>query len=82
MLKNILAGLFKMNLWEVALLAYKSEGREAAKRILTPPEKFVRQMCEKSGADPEKALEERDEAVEENLEFLESIIDHNFEDPD
>jgi hypothetical protein len=70
------------NLIEIALGIYKTFGREAAKRALTPPKAWVESACKKTGADINEALEERNEAVEELLEFIESIADKNFVDPD
>ena len=57
-------------------------GVEAARRAMTPPEKWVREVCAKTGADPEAAIQERNEAVEESVEFLESLLEHDFTDPD
>lgn len=71
-----------MNALAIALSIYKTFGRESAKRFLTPPRKWIEQVCTKSGANVEKAIEERNEAVEETLEFIESLIDQDFEDPD
>ena len=71
-----------MNSWQLALSVYKTFGRDAAKRFLTPPKSFVEKTCAKTGADPAAAMEERNEAVEEALEFLESLVDADFEDPD
>lgn len=67
---------------EQALALYKVFGREYVKRWLTPPRRVVEQACKKSGANLEKALEERNEYAEELLEFLESMVDVNFQDPD
>lgn len=69
-------------MWQTALMLYKLMGREAARRFLTPPRKFVEAACAKTGADVAKAIEERDEAVNETLEFLESIADAGFVDED
>lgn len=71
-----------MSYIEIALSIYKTFGRTAARRFLTPPEKVVRAVCAKTGADIAEALEERNEFVEEALEFLESLVDEDFEDPD
>jgi len=70
------------NLLEIALMIYKLAGRDAAKRALTPPKGWVESACKKTGADLNEALEERNEAVEELLEFIESVADKNFQDPD
>lgn len=76
---NLLKGL---NLWSILLFVYKNSGSEAVKRFLTPPEAFVRTVTQATGADFETALEERKEAVEETLEFLEALVDKDFTDPD
>lgn len=70
------------SIWPQVLAIYKMFGRDAAKRMLTPPRKFVEAACTKTGADVEKALNERAEMVEEALEFLESLTDTDFEDPE
>lgn len=70
------------NIWTLALSVYRAFGKDAAKRFLTPPRKQVEAICAKTGADVAKALEERDEFVAEALEFLESLVDADFEDPD
>ncbi len=70
------------NVWAVALMIYRAAGKDAARRFLTPPRSFVKSVCDKTGADFDQAIQERDESVEENLEFLESLVDANFEDPD
>lgn len=71
-----------MNYLQIALSIYKTFGRGAAERFLTPSESLVRKICDKTGADPEEALEERNEFVQEALEFLESVVDEDFVDPD
>ena len=71
-----------MNAYELAWAIYRTFGKEAARRFLTPPRSSVERLCKRTGADVTKALEERDEAVTETLEFLESMIDKDFEDPD
>ena len=69
-------------MWNQIFAIYKTFGRDAAKRFLTPPRKFVEQACMKSGADVEEALRQRAQAVDETLEFLESLVDIDFEDLD
>lgn len=61
-----------------ALALYKVFGREAAKRLLTPPKSMVEAACRKTGANLQEALRQRDQAVEETLEFLESVADSDF----
>lgn len=57
-------------------------GMDAAKRAFTPPEKWVKAVTDKTGADFASAMEERNEMAEEAVEFLESLIEHDFTDPD
>jgi len=76
---NFLKGL---NLWSILLFVYKTAGRDAVKRFLTPPESFVMAVTAATGAGFNVALEERQEAVEETMEFLDALVDKDFEDPD
>jgi hypothetical protein len=70
-----------MNMWPLLLSIYRAYGADAAKRMLTPPRKWVESVCAKTGADVEIAIQERDEAVQETLEFLESLVDTPIDDP-
>lgn len=70
------------SIYALAFAAYQTYGRETAKRMLTPPRAFIEKACAKTGADVAKAIEERDEAVEETLELLESMVDKDFVDPE
>jgi hypothetical protein len=76
---NFLKGL---NLWSILLFVYKSAGKESVVRFLTPPTSMVKSITTSTGANFEQAVEERGEAVEEMLEFLEALVDKDFEDPD
>lgn len=69
-------------MWDTLLQLYKMGGSLAVKRALTPPKSFVEKVCKRTGADPAKALEERNEAVDEFIEFFDSLVDEDFEDPD
>jgi transposase len=69
-------------MWEQIYSIYKTFGRGAAERALTPPRKFVERICARTGADVEEALRQRKQAVTEILEFLESLTDADFEDLD
>lgn len=75
-----LIGGFNVN--ELLLWIYREKGEDAVRRFLTPPEAWVRKVCKQTGADPDAALRERNEAVEETIEFLRSLVDKDFEDPD
>jgi len=70
------------NFWATALAVYKMFGREHLKRFLTPPRSAIERICARTGADVEKAVEERNEMVEEVIEFVESLVDKDFVDPD
>ncbi len=69
-------------MWDTLIQLYRFGGREAVKRAVTPPKRWVERACAKTGADVQKSLEERDEAVQQLVEFVESLSDPDFEDPD
>ena len=69
-------------MWDTILVLYKFGGSNAVRRALTPPKSFVEKVCKRTGADVAKAMEERNEALDEILEFLDSLVDADFEDPD
>jgi hypothetical protein len=80
--KDLLAILFgKLTIFDLALAVLHTQGKDAARRFITPPRAFVEKACAKSGADVEMAIKERDEAVAAELEFLESLIDPAFTEP-
>lgn len=64
--------------WNMLLTLYRTAGREAALRALTPPRRAVEAVCRQTGADVDKALRQRDQAAEETLEFLESMADSDY----
>lgn len=76
---SILKGL---NLWSILLFLYKTAGKDVVVRFLTPPASMVKAITASTGADYDEAIAERGEAVEEMVEFLESLVDKDFEDPD
>lgn len=77
---NVLWTMLKgLNLWSILLFVYRTNGgREAVRRFLTPPESFVRATCKVTGANAAVALDERKEAVQESLEFLEALVSVDF----
>jgi len=82
-MNSLLINIFKgMNFWSILLAFRRTLGDDAFKRFVTPPESFVRATCKASGADFGQALEERFEVVNEMIEFIDSMIDPNFVDPD
>lgn len=81
-LKIIAEALAKYGLWPVIMIIYQTQGRAAVKRFLTPPKAWVEGLCKANGTDAKKALKERDEAAEEMLQFLESMVDKEWVDPD
>lgn len=69
-------------MWEALIMAYKFGGENAVRRMLTVPRKTVERVCAKTGANVAQAINERNEAVEEMVEFIASMIEVDFEDPD
>lgn len=69
-------------LFDQLYAVYKVFGRNALKGALTPSRALVERVCKRTGADVAKAMEERNEAVEEMLEFFEACTDKDFEDPE
>lgn len=67
-------------MWPQIYAVYKMFGASAVRRMLTPPEKWVRKTAVANGADPDEAVRQRNQAVEETVEFLESMVDPDFED--
>jgi len=77
---NFLSKLFtNVNIYDLLLGIYREKGRDGVKRFLTPPENYVRHICKKTGADFDEAIVQRDQAVEETLQFVESLVDNNFD---
>lgn len=70
------------NIWQILLGLAKTFGPEFAKRAMTPPESWVRKVCDQTGADFETAMQERNESAEEAVEFLQALLDKDFTDPD
>ena len=81
-LKLIADALTKYGIWPILLLIYKTSGRDGVKRAMTPRREWVEASCKAFGTDLEQALAERDEAIEQDLQFLEAIVDSDFIDPD
>lgn len=69
-------------MWDTLLQLYKLGGSVAVRRALTPPRSWVEKVCKRTGANVDEALEERNEAINEVVEFFESLVDKDFEDPD
>ncbi len=64
------------------LMILQLAGRETLLRALTIPEKQVRQWCQKTGADPVKAIAQRDQFAEQAVQFVEAIAEKGWVDPD
>jgi hypothetical protein len=71
-----------MYVWETFIYLLKIGGEPALRRALTMPRSKVAAVCAKTGANLDQAIEERDEAVEQTVQFVLSMVDHDFEDPD
>lgn len=67
---------------ESAVMLYRLFGRGVVKGWLTPPRAMIEAVVKVTGADFDAAVRERDEAVEELLEFIESLVNPKFADPD
>lgn len=59
----------------MALSILINKGEEALKRAVTMPEHAVRALCARTGADPIKALEERDEASAQFAKLVVKLAD-------
>lgn len=70
------------SLIELGVLVYRAFGRDALQRALTVPRSAVKAICDKTGADFQEVLAAREAATEELVEFVESLADRNFEDPE
>lgn len=80
LLLNLLKGF---NLWGILALLYKSGGKTAVERFLTIPEKALASMPTANIPGRVAALvEERDEFVDEALDFLEAAVDADWTDTD
>lgn len=71
-----------INLISIGLTVYRVFGRSTAKRMLTVPRSTVAAICAKTGADIQEVLAARDAAVDDTLDFIESLVDSDFVDPD
>ena len=69
-------------MYELLINLFKLGGREAVKRALTMPRKSVEGVCKKTGADLTEALRQRDQAVEQMVQFIEAMVEHDFEPTD
>jgi hypothetical protein len=77
MLLSILKGF---NFFTLAQLLYRAGGKQALERFLTVPENVLKQAP--NGSRIAVIIDERDEFVEEAVEFIESALDPEFADPD
>jgi hypothetical protein len=77
---NLLKGL---NFWSLAMLIYKTGGRDAVTRFFTIPEGVLAKTPTANLPGRMAALvEERDEVTEELIELLDACVDEDFVDPD
>lgn len=70
------------NIIGFAVTIYKVFGKSVVQRMLTVPQSVIKQICKQSGADFEEVKAARDAATEELVEFIESLVDRHFVDPD
>lgn len=69
-------------LWEQLFAYYRTFGRVATRRMLTPPRSVIEKVCKRTGADVKEAINEREEMVEELMEFIDACTDKDFVDPE
>jgi hypothetical protein len=55
------------------LSVYQTYGRDALLRMLTVPEREVRRVCRRTGADPEEAIAARNRWAEDTVVFIEEL---------
>ena len=70
------------NIIQIAVVVYQAFGKKTLQRMLTVPQGVVEQVCKKSGADVQEVLAARNAATEELVEFVESLVQQGFTDPD
>ena len=70
------------NLADFAVLLYRTFGKAFVTRALTVPFDTVKAVCAKTGADPIKTRNAAEKWTEEFVEFIESLLDDDFVDPD
>lgn len=68
-----------LNIIGLAVIFYRAFGKQFVIRALTPPASAIHAICEKSGADEAEATSARDRAVAELVEFVESLVEHDFQ---
>lgn len=81
---KLLYSLIKgMNFYTLGMLIYKSGGKEALRRFLTPPRGVIEKVpTAKIPGRVNAIIEEREEFTEEAVEFFEACVDEDFVDPD
>lgn len=71
-----------VSLIDLSITIYRVFGKSALQRMLTIPEKVIKTICAKTGADFEEVKAARNAATEELVEFIESLVDKHFKDQD
>lgn len=75
-LSGIVGSLFAgVNVYDIAVHLYETQGEEAARRLLTPPQSFIEHVCHTTGADVQECLAEREKMVDEDLNFIRKLIE-------
>jgi hypothetical protein len=70
------------NLISLAVTLYRAFGRGVVQRMLTVPQSAVVAIAGKTGADIQEVIAARNAATDDLLDFIESLVDKHFVDPD
>lgn len=76
------AGQLNFNVIQIAIPILQVFGKATLTRMLTPPHSAVVAICNKTGADVDEVMRSRTAAVEELVEFVESLVNRGFIDTD
>lgn len=73
-MKYIIEAIVRMGLLQLLIEIYKSQGREGVERMLTIPEQQIKKITDKSGANFEDVIRERNQSRDETLDFIEKAL--------
>jgi hypothetical protein len=68
-----------LNVMDLAVMLYRAFGRGFLVRALTVPRNVLEKIVQKTGADILEVIEARDMAAQALVEFIESLVDKDFE---
>lgn len=78
-MKYIIEAIVRMGLLQLLIEIYKSQGREAVERMLTISENQIKKITDKSGANFEDVIKERNQSRDETLDFIEKALNVDIE---